>query len=81
MVFAEGLRLHYPNQSGDGRVVAENRMGIQRQMSGQQRDVMGKQKRDPGVMSPRDCKRLPPEQTMMHENGIGASFHSCLKSG
>ncbi|MDT4851809.1 hypothetical protein FQZ97_860090 [compost metagenome] len=66
-----------PQLPGQLRVVAQLRMTVQRQVIGIQIDIVGQQARQTLLHPARDPPILPaPEQSVMHENGIGPGTHS-----
>ncbi|MCY1546942.1 hypothetical protein D9M68_829690 [compost metagenome] len=65
-----------PQLPGQLRVVAQLRMTVQRQVIGIQIDLVGQQARQTLLHPARDPPILPaPEQTVVHEDGIGPRTH------
>ena len=84
MVQTERLWIGNPQQLCHSGVVTQLGMRIQRQMGGEQGDIMLEQYGEPLVMGTRDSDRLSPKESVVYKDRIGlhlGGLSECCQRG
>ena len=75
-ISAKRLRVGAAERLGQQRVVAVLGVGVQRQVVGGERDVVGEERLQPAVQDRRDLLRIAaPEEAVVDQDEVGAGGH------
>ena len=75
---AEWIELGHPEPQRHLDIIAIQRMHIEREMSGKERQPSFDCPPDPSVMRPCDSQRLPPEETVMNNKHVSTVLYCAV---